>query len=172
MKGARWKGNRRQAISAPASTDSLSARLIRSVVVGALGSHRTSPAAVDLMVGLLTDSSADVRVSALGSLGFRRQPRTLPDICRLADDSGPRVRAWVAMALGRFPVAETGDAATAAVLERLRTDPDPQVREEATKSTSVSDGRRGGSGARARRTRAPEDGGGEVNSPRSSGPPT
>ncbi|MFF2133391.1 HEAT repeat domain-containing protein [Streptomyces olivochromogenes] len=105
---------------------------VRSVVVGTLGSHGTSPAAVDLMVGLLADPSAHVRVSVLSSLGFLQQPRTLPEICRLADDSSPRVRAWVAIALGRFHATESGDLATAAVLDRLQADPDPYVREQAT----------------------------------------
>ena len=104
---------------------------IRSVVVGALGSHSTNPEAIDLMVSLLADPSERVRISALSALGFRRQPRTLPDICRLADDSSPRVRAWVAIALGRFPATESGDGPAVASLNKLEGDPDPYVREQA-----------------------------------------
>ncbi|MEV7025790.1 HEAT repeat domain-containing protein [Kitasatospora sp. NPDC093558] len=105
---------------------------IRSVVAGTLGSHDgADPAAVDLMVRLLADPSEQVRISALDSLGYRRRPRTLPDICRLADDASARVRAWVAIALQRFPATETGDGPTAEVLARLERDPDPHVRDQA-----------------------------------------
>ncbi|MEE1782836.1 HEAT repeat domain-containing protein [Streptomyces sp. SP17BM10] len=104
---------------------------IRSVVAGTLGSHGTDPAAVDLMVALLRDPSERVRISALGSLGYRRQPRTLPDICRLADDDSPHVRAWVAIALRRFPATEIGDEPVADVLARLERDSEPHVRDQA-----------------------------------------
>ncbi|MER6572676.1 HEAT repeat domain-containing protein [Streptomyces sp. NPDC001093] len=72
----------------------------RSTVVGTLGSHGKNPVAVDVLVGLLADPSTQVRVSALSSLGFLRQPGALPKIFRLADDSNTRIRAWVAIALG------------------------------------------------------------------------
>ncbi|MFD8087473.1 HEAT repeat domain-containing protein [Kitasatospora sp. NPDC059722] len=104
---------------------------IRSVVAGALGSHGTDPAAVDLMVGLLADPAEQVRISALSSLGYRRQPRTLPDICRLVNDDSPSVRAWVAIALRRFPATEIGDEAVADVLARLERDAEPHVRDQA-----------------------------------------
>jgi HEAT repeat protein len=83
------------------------------------------------MVSLLADPFEQVRISALSSLGFGRQPRTLPEICRLAHDSSPRVRTWVAIALGHFPVTESRDVPVAAVLDRLQRDPDPHVRESA-----------------------------------------
>ncbi|MGW3174456.1 HEAT repeat domain-containing protein [Streptomyces sp. NPDC001153] len=78
----------------------------RSTVVGTLGSHGKNPVAVDVLVGLLADPSTQVRVSALSSLGFLRQPGALPKIFRLADDSNTRIRAWVAIALGRYHAAE------------------------------------------------------------------
>ena len=104
---------------------------VRSVVVGTISSHGADPAAVDLTVSLLADPAEQVRVSALSSLGFRQQPRTLPGICRLAEDSSPRVRAWVAIALRRFPAAECDVDPVAAVLDRLERDPDAHVREQA-----------------------------------------
>jgi hypothetical protein len=36
------------------------------------------------------------------ALGFLQQPRTLRKIRLLANDGNPRVRAWVAIALGNF----------------------------------------------------------------------
>lgn len=108
---------------------------IRSAVVGTLGSHGTSPAAIDLLLNLLDDPSAQVRVCALSSLGFLQEPRTLQKIRLLANDDDPQVRAWVAIALGRFPVPEPTDLATSAVLDRLGADPDPYVREQAAKAS-------------------------------------
>ncbi|MFE2094902.1 MULTISPECIES: HEAT repeat domain-containing protein [unclassified Streptomyces] len=105
---------------------------VRSVVVGTLGSHGANPAAVDLMVSLLADPSEQVRVSALDSLGFRQQPRTLPAICRLAEDNSSRVRTWVAIALRRFPATECDVDPAAAVLDKLERDRDAHVREQAT----------------------------------------
>ncbi|WAZ26442.1 HEAT repeat domain-containing protein [Streptomyces cinnabarinus] len=107
---------------------------IRTAAVGTLCSHGTSPAAVDLLLNLLDDPSAQVRICALGSLGFLQKPRTLRKIRLLANDDNPRVRAWVAIALGRFPVPERADLTTSAVLDRLSTDPDPYVREQAAKA--------------------------------------
>ncbi|MFI8187130.1 hypothetical protein ACIF70_42665 [Actinacidiphila glaucinigra] len=49
-----------------------------------------------------------------------------------AGDHEARVRGWVAIALDRFPLPETGnDSGTVTVLERLGQDPDASVREEA-----------------------------------------
>ncbi len=107
---------------------------IRSVVVGTLGSHGTESAAIDLLLNLLDDPSPQVRISALSSLRFLQQPRTLRKIHSLANDDSPRVRAWVAIALGDFPALEAdleADLATAAVLDRLAADADPYVRDEA-----------------------------------------
>jgi hypothetical protein len=89
------------------------------VVVGTLGSHGTEPAAIDLLSNLLDDPSPQVRISALSSLGFLQQPRALPKIRLLANDDNPRVRAWVAIALGRIPALEPADPATSAVLDQL-----------------------------------------------------
>jgi HEAT repeat protein len=106
---------------------------IRSVVVGTLGSHsRTCPEAVDLLVRLLTDPSPQVRISALSSLGSAQQPRTLPALRALAEDGTAQVRAWVAVALSRFPTADSSpDPETSAVLDRLGADPDAHVRARA-----------------------------------------
>ncbi|MEU9717399.1 HEAT repeat domain-containing protein [Streptomyces sp. NPDC047976] len=104
---------------------------IRIAVVGTLGSHGTEPAAVDLLLHLLDDPSPQVRVSALSALGFLQQPRTLRKIRLLASDDSPHVRAWVAIALGRFPVPEPADRATSTVLDRLAADTDPYVRDQA-----------------------------------------
>lgn len=102
---------------------------VRSVTVGTIGSHtKTTARAVDLLTALLRDPSPQVRVSALSSLGFARRPRTLPAIHRLAADDSARVRAWVAIALSRFPAPEP---ASSAVLDLLADDPDAFVRKEA-----------------------------------------
>ncbi len=78
-----------------------------SVLAGTIGSHtKTSARAVDLLTALLADPSPQRRVNALSSLGFARQPRTLSAIHRLAHWSS-QVRAWVAIALGRFPGPNT-----------------------------------------------------------------
>ncbi|MFD4137732.1 HEAT repeat domain-containing protein [Streptomyces sp. NPDC058572] len=107
---------------------------IRSAAVGTLGSHGTEPAAIDLLLNLLDDPSPQVRISALSSLGFLQQPRTLRKIRLLVNDDNPRVRAWVAIALGRFPGPEPADPATSAVLEQLAADADPYVRDQAVKA--------------------------------------
>ncbi|MFG2749542.1 HEAT repeat domain-containing protein [Streptomyces xanthophaeus] len=107
---------------------------VRSAVVGTLGSHGTEAAAIDLLLNLLDDPSPQVRISALSSLGFLQQPRTLPKIRLLAHDDNPRVRAWVAIALGRFPALEPADPATSAVLDQLAADADPYVRDQATEA--------------------------------------
>ncbi|MFC9636776.1 HEAT repeat domain-containing protein [Streptomyces mirabilis] len=91
---------------------------IRSAVVGTLGSHGTEPAAIDLLLNLLDDPSPQVRISALSSLGFLQQPRTLRKIRLLANDDNPRVRAWVAIAVGRFSALEPADPATSSVLDQ------------------------------------------------------
>lgn len=102
---------------------------VRSVTVGAIGSHtKTSARAVDLLKALLADPSPRVRVSALSTLGFARRPGTLPAIHRLAEDDSTDVRAWVAIVLSRFPAPEP---ATLAVLDVLARDPDTYVREKA-----------------------------------------
>lgn len=77
---------------------------VRNVVVGAFARHGTSPETVDLMLSLSADPSAHVRVCVLSSLGLLQQRRTLPDVCRLMDDSSPHVRTWAAIALGRFHI--------------------------------------------------------------------
>ncbi|MFD4133622.1 HEAT repeat domain-containing protein [Streptomyces goshikiensis] len=107
---------------------------IRSAVVGTLESHGADPAAVDLLLDLLDDPAPQVRISALSALGFIREPRTLRKIRLLANDDTPRVRAWVAIALGRFPAPEPSDRATSAVLDRLAADTDPYVREQAAEA--------------------------------------
>ncbi|MGE7390316.1 HEAT repeat domain-containing protein [Streptomyces sp. NPDC004126] len=127
-------------VPAPADLDLLADAVqdpdegIRSAVVGTLASHGTQPAAIDLLVDLLDDPSPQVRTSALSSLGFLRQPGTLPKIRLLANDGNPRVRAWVAIALGRFPAPEPADPATSAVLDQLAADADPYVRDQATEA--------------------------------------
>lgn len=107
---------------------------IRSAVVGTLGSHGTEPAAIDLLLNLLDDPSPQVRISALSSLGFLQQPRTLRKVRLLANDDNPRVRAWVAIALGHFSAVEPTDPATSSVLDRLAADADPYVRDQATEA--------------------------------------
>ncbi|MDX3771410.1 MULTISPECIES: HEAT repeat domain-containing protein [unclassified Streptomyces] len=104
---------------------------IRSAVVGTLGSHGTEPAAIALLLQLLADPSPQVRISALSSLGFLQQPRTLQKIRSLANDDSPRVRAWVAIALSNFSALEPADLATSAVLDQLAADADPYVRDQA-----------------------------------------
>jgi hypothetical protein len=107
---------------------------IRSAVVGTLGSHGTEPAAIDLLLNLLDDPSPQVRISALSSLGFLQQARTLRKIRLLANDDNPRVRAWVAIALGHFSALEPADPATSSVLDQLAADADPYVRDQATEA--------------------------------------
>ncbi|MFF3217029.1 HEAT repeat domain-containing protein [Streptomyces sp. NPDC002886] len=107
---------------------------IRSAVVGTLGSHGAEPAAVELLLHLLDDPSPQVRISALSSLGFLQQPRTLLKIRLLANDDNPRVRAWVAITLGRFPALERADPATSTVLDQLAADADPYVRDQASEA--------------------------------------
>ncbi|MFI8365172.1 HEAT repeat domain-containing protein [Streptomyces sp. NPDC085612] len=94
----------------------------------------SKPAAVDPLLHLLADVSPQVRTSALSSLGFLRQPRTLRKIRSLAKDDNPRVRAWVAIALGRFHALESADPVSSAVLDQLAADTDPYVRDQATEA--------------------------------------
>ncbi|MFJ9712102.1 HEAT repeat domain-containing protein [Streptomyces sp. NPDC101234] len=112
---------------------------VRTAAVGTLGSHHAKPEAVSLLVSLLSDPSPQVRVSVLSSLGFLQQSSALPAICRLADDSSSRVRAWVAIALGRFQAAQSGSPATAAALDRLQADPDPMSAKERQLPARVPD---------------------------------
>ncbi|MER7512061.1 HEAT repeat domain-containing protein [Streptomyces lavendulae] len=122
---------------------------VRSAVVGTLGSHGAEPAAVDLLLHLLDDPSPQVRISALSSLGFLRQPRTLRKIRALANDENPRVRAWVAIALGNSSALEPADPATSAVLDQLAADADPYVRDQAAEARQrklLHSGRAGATG--------------------------
>ncbi|MFJ3174302.1 HEAT repeat domain-containing protein [Streptomyces roseus] len=99
--------------------------------MGTLGSHGAEPGGVDLLLQLLDDPSPQVRISALSSLGFLRQPATLRKIRSLVNDESPRVRAWVATALSNFSAPEPADPATSAVLDQLATDSDAYVRDQA-----------------------------------------
>ncbi|MFF7614595.1 HEAT repeat domain-containing protein [Streptomyces lavendulae] len=122
---------------------------IRSAVVGTLGSHGAEPAAVDLLLHLLDDPSPQVRISALSSLGFLQQPRTLRKIRALANDDNPRVRARVAIALGNSSALEPADPATSAVLDQLAADADPYVRDQAAEARQrklLHSGRAGATG--------------------------
>lgn len=102
---------------------------VRSAAAGSLTGQ--GPAGVALLMRLLEDPAADVRIAALSSLGFARDPQSLAAIRRLADDADPRVRAWVGIAMSRFPVAELADdAANFAVLRRLARDSDAYAREQ------------------------------------------
>lgn len=65
-------------------------------------------------------------------------PAYSPPFFRLADDSDTRIRAWVAIALGRYHAAEPGDPAIEAALDRLQADSDPYVREQATTARRTS----------------------------------
>lgn len=124
-------------VPAPADLDLLahaaqdSNEAIRSVVVGTLGSHGTEPVAIDLLLHLLDDPSPQVRISALSSLGFLQQPGTLRKIRLLVHDDSPRVRAWVAIALGNLSALESADPVNLAVLDQLAADSDPYVRGQA-----------------------------------------
>ncbi|MEU3727240.1 HEAT repeat domain-containing protein [Streptomyces sp. NPDC031705] len=80
---------------------------------------------------LLDDPSPQVRISALSSLGFLQPPSTLRKICSLANDDSPRVRSWVAIALGNFSSLELAELEASAVLDQLAADADPYVRDEA-----------------------------------------
>jgi HEAT repeat protein len=92
------------------------------------------------LLSRLDDPSPQVRISALSSLsslGFLQQPRTLRKIRLLANDDNPRVRVWVAIALGRFPTLEPADLATSAVLDQLAADADPYVRDQAAEARQL-----------------------------------
>ncbi|MFJ5220311.1 HEAT repeat domain-containing protein [Streptomyces sp. NPDC088354] len=106
---------------------------VRAAAAGTLAGHSgTDPRAADVLAGLLCDSSPQVRICVLDSLGYARRLQTLPAIRAAADDREARVRAWVAIALDRFPQPEAGpDPGTVTVLERLGEDPDAYVRETA-----------------------------------------
>ncbi|WP_410090395.1 HEAT repeat domain-containing protein [Streptomyces sp. OR43] len=85
-------------------------------------------------LNLLDDPRPQVRVCALSSLGFLQQPRTLPKVRLLANDGNPRVRASVAIAMGRSPAPQPADPATSAVPGQLAADADPYVCDQAAEA--------------------------------------
>lgn len=112
---------------------------IRTAAAATLASHRTIQSALEILVTLLGDLSTQVRVSALDSLGYIRNPATLPAIGRLADDDTPTIRAWVAIVLARFPTTDSGiEPAILDILDQLASDPDPYVREKAVEARQLT----------------------------------
>jgi HEAT repeat protein len=83
-------------------------------------------ASVPVLVALLRDGAAAVRMNAAMGLGQFHAATAFDALVRLAGDPDPRVRGEVAVALGRL-----GREEAAAVIERLRGDRDAHVAERA-----------------------------------------
>jgi HEAT repeat protein len=88
---------------------------------------------------LESDPDHDVRTNAAIALGFQKEPSTVPALCRAASDPSEYVRYGVAMALGKFWVAdwEQGEernyrSQIRSALLRLMDDDDEDVRDWAT----------------------------------------
>lgn len=102
---------------------------MRNTAMGALSlTADTDPRVAEALGAGTRDVDPGVRVSAVSQLGWHRSEALLPLIVACVDDPEPRVREFVAHALGRI-----GGRAEASrgVLERLRADGDARVRDAA-----------------------------------------
>jgi hypothetical protein len=81
---------------------------VRRAAVDALA--RLGPEAAEEPLHLaIADESVDVRIAAASVLGAVAGAGAAPDLCRLAEDADPRVRATAVSALGRLRAIGTPD---------------------------------------------------------------
>jgi HEAT repeat protein len=88
-----------------------------------------SDRAVPVLVRLLRDPDAEVRVMAARALSGRTDPRALGPLLRSLGDDSPGVRWWAAKGLGRI-----GSPRAVAALEAALADGDERVRAAAAEA--------------------------------------
>jgi HEAT repeat protein len=106
---------------------------VRAAVATALG-HVPTEASQRSLGALLRDSDAAVREAAAGSLGALASPAAVPQLAAAMRDPSWHVRRRAGLAL-----AQLGDTGRA-VVDALRTDPDPYVSSMATLASGLTDG--------------------------------
>ena len=109
---------------------------IRSTAMGSIS--RTAdrdPRVAEVLRAGTCDPDPQVRVSAIDKLGWHRVPSLVPLIAACAEDPEPRVRTFVAHALGR--ITEMPDAARG-ILEVLAGDRDVRVRDAAQRALAAA----------------------------------
>ena len=109
---------------------------IRSTAMGSI-SHtaESDPEVAEVLRAGSRDADPRVRISAIDKLGWHRTPSLIALIAPCARDPEPRVRTFVAHALGR--IAEM-PAAKRAILELLAGDRDARVRDAARKALAAA----------------------------------
>jgi len=108
---------------------------MRSTAIGALSlTAEADPRGADALRAGTCDADPGVRISAISKLGWQRSEALIPLIVSCVDDPEPGVREFVAHALGRIGSLSE---ASRSVLERLRTDVNPRVRDAAGRAITV-----------------------------------
>lgn len=109
---------------------------VRSTALGSIRRTADSdPEVAEVLRAGTRDADPQVRVSAIDKLGWHRAASLIPLITACAGDPEPRVRTFVAHALGR--IAEMPEAKRAA-LELLAGDRDARVGEAARKALAAT----------------------------------
>ncbi|HZE95389.1 MAG TPA: HEAT repeat domain-containing protein [Planctomycetota bacterium] len=88
------------------------------------------PRACDLLLEAITKyKSSETRAAAMDALGTIKDPRTLPDLVKLLDDSEPLVRKYAAFNAGAVAEKATGEARASAqaALKKALADPASDV---------------------------------------------
>ena len=109
---------------------------IRSTAMGSIS--RTAdcdPEVAEVLAAGTRDADPQVRISAIDKLGWHRAPALIPLIAACVGDPEPRVRTFVAHALGR--IADMPEAKRA-TLELLAGDRDARVRDAARKALAAT----------------------------------
>jgi len=98
---------------------------LRRYLVTCMGYLR-DPLACDLLLDAVrTDKNMETRAAALDALGTIKEPRTLPDLVKLLDDSEALVRKYAAFNAGAVAEKASGENRAAALEALKRTLADP-----------------------------------------------
>lgn len=102
--------------------------------LGAYGGLTEAPALLaavpTLIDAMRTDSDVDVRSTIVWIVGQHRVPAAIDALVALLQDAAPELRAGAAIALGKFrPDDAPLDGVVAALVEAMRSGPDPRARE-------------------------------------------
>jgi HEAT repeat protein len=98
---------------------------LRRYLVTCMGYLRDPLACELLLDAVRTDKNMETRAAALDALGTIKEPRTLPDLVKLLDDSEALVRKYAAFNAGAVAEKASGENRAAALEALKRTLADP-----------------------------------------------